>query len=171
MNEDVCRSMACVLADMVYEHVQSDKFLCCDKDEIRDLTETRMRSSTTKPAQYTGILAHFGQVTRGRNKSANPDGRVMSTADFCGKFSFSTEPLSAEQEKLVPKLTESYIVDEWLVLVCKHIQKTTGRPRPVRNILLRGAPGVGKSEMYTGHCRRVPSAALHLRRQRYDRAV
>lgn len=150
MNEDVCRSMACVLADMVYEHVQSDKFLCCDKDEIRDLTETRMRSSTTKPAQYTGILAHFGQVTRGRNKSANPDGRVMSTADFCGKFSFRTEPLSAEQEKLVPKLTESYIVDEWLVLVCKHIQKTTGRPRPVRNILLRGAPGVGKSEMYTG---------------------
>lgn len=41
-------------------------------------------------------------------------------------------------------------IHDTLITCCQHIKATTGRPRPVRNILLRGEPGTGKSETYVG---------------------
>ena len=130
---------------------QRAPMLICAQSQIETLTATMMGNPNIKPTVLYGILSQFsvqgGTNTRRRRMSG---GRVMKTKKFVGSFAFRTEPLTPEQEALVPKLTEKHVVDRWLMLICQHIKETTGRSRPIRNILLRGEPGTGKTEMYVG---------------------
>ncbi len=152
-DEDVQCALACYMADIAYEMMtrQRAPMLICAQSQIETLTATMMGNPNIKPTVLYGILSQFsvqgGTNTRRRRMSG---GRVMKTKKFVGSFAFRTEPLTPEQEALVPKLTEKHVVDRWLMLICQHIKETTGRSRPIRNILLRGEPGTGKTEMYVG---------------------
>lgn len=53
--------------------------------------------------------------------------------------------MSALELSLIPKLPEWYIIPPEVVDICKHAQKTTGRPMQMRNFLLRGPAGTGKT--------------------------
>ena len=53
--------------------------------------------------------------------------------------------MSALEQSLIPKLPEWYIIPPEVVDICKHAQKTTGRPMQMRNFLLRGPAGTGKT--------------------------
>ena len=53
--------------------------------------------------------------------------------------------LSALELSLVPKLPDWYIIPPEVVDICKHAQATTGRPMQMRNFLLRGPAGTGKT--------------------------
>ena len=66
-------------------------------------------------------------------------------ADFVGKYAFSSRTLSPMEQALVPALPEWYIIPRVAVDICKHAQKTTGRPMQMRNFLLRGPAGTGKT--------------------------
>lgn len=44
-----------------------------------------------------------------------------------------------------PKLPEWYVVPEEVVDICKHAKETTGKPMQMRNFLLRGPAGTGKT--------------------------
>lgn len=152
-DEDVQCALACYMADIAYEMMTRQRvpMPICAQSQIETLTATMMGNPNIKPTVLYGILSQFS-VQRGTNtrRRRMSGGRVMKTKKFVGSFAFRTEPLTPEQEALVPKLTEKHVVDRWLMLICQHIKETTGRSRPIRNILLRGEPGTGKTEMYVG---------------------
>lgn len=149
-DEDRLCSQACYLADIAYNMLKSDKIKLCSATEVKTLSVTRMGTPAVRPTSYEGIMSKFSVQGKGNGAQGKKGPREMATSQFVGSFSFRTEALTQEQEACVPKIDEKYVVDKWLLLICQHIKETTGRSRPIRNILLRGAPGAGKTEMYVG---------------------
>ena len=83
--------------------------------------------------------------------------------DFVGKYQLSTgRKLSVLEESLVPKLQDWYIIPEQVVSICKHAQVTTGKPMQMRNFLMRGPAGTGKTQGAM-----AVAAGLHLPYMKY----
>ena len=66
--------------------------------------------------------------------------------DFVLGYQLRERELTEEEMRLVPELPEWYVVPEEVVNICKHAQQTTKSNRPMRNFLLRGNAGTGKTE-------------------------
>ena len=69
----------------------------------------------------------------------------MEHSDFVGKYQLQKRTFTLQEQLLIPKLPEWYIVPQEVVDICKHAQATTGRPSQMRNFLLRGPAGTGKT--------------------------
>ena len=69
----------------------------------------------------------------------------INHSDFVGQYTLSSRTLSEDEKQLVPKLQPWYIIPEEVVDICKHAQITTGKPMQMRNFLLRGPAGTGKT--------------------------
>ena len=83
--------------------------------------------------------------------------------DFEGKYQLTPgRKLSILEESLVPKLEDWYIIPEQAVNICRHAQMTTGKPMQMRNFLLRGPAGTGKTQGA-----RAIAAGLHLPYTKY----
>lgn len=96
-------------------------------------------SPTTVVAGEFTIFAKTGPATI---KKAST---VIEHNDFVGKFQLHTRVLTPLEQTLIPKLPEWYIVPHEVVEICKHAQFTTGKPTQMRNFLLRGPAGTGKT--------------------------
>ena len=66
-------------------------------------------------------------------------------SDFIGKYTLNKRTLTPMEEQLVPTLPEWYIIPPEIVDICKHAQCTTGKSMQMRNFLLRGPAGTGKT--------------------------
>lgn len=83
--------------------------------------------------------------------------------DFEGKYQLTPgRKLSVLEESLVPKLEDWYIIPEQAVNICRHAQMTTGKPMQMRNFLMRGPAGTGKTQGA-----RAIAAGLHLPYMKY----
>ena len=72
---------------------------------------------------------------------------VVPHSDFVGKYALTPgRVLTAREQALVPVLEPWYVLPAEVVSVCAHAQKSTGKPLPMRNFLLRGPAGTGKTE-------------------------
>lgn len=65
--------------------------------------------------------------------------------DFVGKYELHPRTMSSQEKQLIPVLPEWYIIPQEVVDICKHAQATTGKPTQMRNFLLRGPSGTGKT--------------------------
>ena len=161
-DENELKRCVCVLADNAYYQV-ADKTnpvinLSVANANSSYAPKTSLLSSSListinfKVETLVGTFENL-EVLYGGNSSSGgtSDGRIMDTSEFVGKYSLRTdEEMTEEERSLVPKLDEKYIVGETLVNICEHIHKSTQKGRPIRNILLRGEPGTGKTAMYKG---------------------
>ena len=112
--------------------------------------------SSVLAGEFT-IFAQTGKVTVSVSKTA------IDHHDFVGKYQLSAgRTLSVLEETLVPKLEDWYIIPDEVVDICKHAQVTTGRPMQMRNFLLRGPAGTGKTQGA-----RAIAAGLHLPYMKY----
>jgi len=103
------------------------------------------------------IFAQTAKVTVSAAKTA------INHADFIGKYQLSSgRKLSVMEEALVPKLEDWYIIPEEILEICKHAVVTTGKPMQMRNFLLRGPAGTGKTQGA-----RAIAAGLHLPYMKY----
>lgn len=72
-------------------------------------------------------------------------GIYIEHENFIGKFKMNERTLLPEEKLLVPKLPDWYIIPKEIVDICKHAQSTTGKSLQMRNFLLRGPAGTGKT--------------------------
>ncbi len=70
---------------------------------------------------------------------------LIEHSDFEGKYGMTPRSFSMLEQSLIPKLPSWYIIPQEAVDVCKHAQATTGKPSQMRNFLLRGPAGTGKT--------------------------
>ena len=112
--------------------------------------------STVMAGEFT-IFAKTAKVTVSAATT-----QILHT-DFEGKYQLTPgRKLSVLEESLVPKLEDWYIIPEQAVNICRHAQMTTGKPMQMRNFLMRGPAGTGKTQGA-----RAIAAGLHLPYMKY----
>ena len=72
--------------------------------------------------------------------------RAVEHKDFVMEYRLQERELTEKEMQLIPALPEWYVIPEEVVNVCKHAQQTSKSSRPMRNFLLRGNAGTGKTE-------------------------
>lgn len=107
------------------------------------LTQTHLDSGKFMPnsvvaGEFT-IFAQTGPVTIHRASS------FVEHKDFIGKYELQKRTFTPMEAALIPKLPEWYIIPDEVVDICKHAKCTTGKPTQMRNFLLRGPAGTGKT--------------------------
>lgn len=97
--------------------------------------------------QPTEVLAgEFTIFTQSRKATVHQPAKVIDHKDFVGKYELNpSRKLTPAERAQVPILPEWYIIPQEAVDICKHAQLTTGKPTQMRNFLLRGPAGTGKT--------------------------
>lgn len=142
-------SMA-ILCDNAYRRIKDDTCpahinITVDKSgNLMRVSQGQLDSGSFVPTSVTaGEFTIFAKTGPSVIKKA---GVVVEHTDFIGKYPLTPgRTLSALELSLIPKLPEWYIIPPEVVDICKHAQKTTGRPMQMRNFLLRGPAGTGKT--------------------------
>lgn len=142
-------SMA-ILCDNAYRRIKDDTCpahinITVDKSgNLMRVSQGQLDSGSFVPTSVTaGEFTIFAKTGPAVIKKA---GVVVEHTDFVGKYPLTPgRTLSALELSLIPKLPEWYIIPPEVVDICKHAQKTTGRPMQMRNFLLRGHAGTGKT--------------------------
>ena len=142
-------SMA-ILCDNAYRRIKDDTCpahinITVDKSgNLMRVSQGQLDSESFVPTSVTaGEFTIFAKTGAAVIKKA---GVVVEHTDFVGKYPLTPgRTLSALELSLIPKLPEWYIIPPEVVDICKHAQKTTGRPMQMRNFLLRGPAGTGKT--------------------------
>lgn len=142
-------SMA-ILCDNAYRRIKDDTCpahinITVDKSgNLMRVSQGQLDSGSFVPTSVTaGEFTIFAKTGPAVIKKA---GVVVEHTDFVGKYPLTPgRTLSALELSLILKLPEWYIIPPEVVDICKHAQKTTGRPMQMRNFLLRGPAGTGKT--------------------------
>lgn len=142
-------SMA-ILCDNAYRRIKDDTCpahinITVDKSgNLMRVSQGQLDSGSFVPTSVTaGEFTIFAKTGPAVIKKA---GVVVEHTDFVGKYPLTPgRTLSALELSLIPKLPEWYIIPPEVVDICKHAHKTTGRPMQMRNFLLRGPAGTGKT--------------------------
>lgn len=143
--------LAAILCDNAYRRVK-DKSCPAhlqvnidNSGNVMRVSQTHLDSGNFTPdrvlaGEFT-ILAHTGATVVLEQKETVPH------SDFVGKYILTpARGLTAHEEALVPTLAPWYVLPEEVVSICAHAQKSTEKSLPMRNFLLRGPAGTGKTE-------------------------
>ena len=156
-----------ILCDNAYRRVKDDTCpahinVTLDKSgNVMRVSQSHLLAGVYTPnsvlaGEFT-VFAKTGKVTVSASRAA------IDHEDFVGKYQLTgTRKLSLMEESLVPKLEDWYIIPEEVVDICKHALNTTGKPMQMRNFLLRGPAGTGKTQGA-----RAIAAGLHLPYMKY----
>ena len=156
-----------ILCDNAYRRIKDDSCsahikVTLDKSgNVLRVSQSHLYSGVYTPTSVLAgeftIFAQTGKVTVSASRSA------IDHKDFVSQYKLSgSRILTALEEALVPKLEEWYIIPEEVVDICKHALSTTGKPMQMRNFLLRGPAGTGKTQGA-----RAIAAGLHLPYMKY----
>ncbi len=143
-------SMA-ILCDNAYRRIKDDSCpahikVNLDKSgNVMRVSQTQLDSGAYTPnAVLAGEFTIFAKTARVTVSAATS---VIDHTDFVGKYQLTGgRKLSILEETLVPKLEDWYIIPDEVVSICKHALNTTGKPMQMRNFLLRGPAGTGKTQ-------------------------
>ena len=147
--EKATRSMA-ILCDNAYRRIKDDTCpahinITVDKSgNLMRVSLGQLDSGFFTPTSVTaGEFTIFAKTGPAVIKKAST---VIKHSDFVGKYLLTPgRKLSPVEQSLIPKLPEWYIIPREVVDICTHAQKTTGRAMQMRNFLLRGPAGTGKT--------------------------
>ena len=156
-----------ILCDNVYRRIKDEtcpaniKVKLEKSGNVLRVSQAQLDSGAYTPnsvmaGEFT-IFAKTGKVT------VSAATNEISHTDFEGKYQLTPgRKLSILEESLVPKLDDWYIIPEQVVNICRHAQITTGKPMQMRNFLMRGPAGTGKTQGA-----RAIAAGLHLPYMKY----
>lgn len=140
---------AYILSDNLYRRIENADSLGGDgikivipaTGNIQQITPLNLTKGTYSPSSV--LFGAFQIFKPGASKAASA---VIDKNLFCGKYSFSSRTFSQNEQLLIPALEDWYIIPPEVESICKHTSMTTGGTQPMRNFLLRGPAGTGKTE-------------------------
>ncbi len=156
-----------ILCDNAYRRIKDDSCpahikVTLDKSgNVLRVSQSHLLAGVYTPTSVLAgeftVFAQTGRVTVSAAKAS------IDHKDFVGQYQMTgTRKLSVLEEMLVPKLENWYIIPDEVVDICKHALSTTGKPMQMRNFLLRGPAGTGKTQGA-----RAIAAGLHLPYMKY----
>jgi len=105
------------------------------------LTYLQISSDTYNPDSVI-----YGDFTIFRVDKAVKKYGTVKAEDFVGQYKLSNRTFSKEDSDLIPELPSWYQISHEAENICKHIKGTYSSNMPVKNIMLRGPAGTGKTE-------------------------
>ena len=137
------------LCDNAYRRIKDDSCAAHVKVELdrsgnlMRVSQAQIDSGSFMPNEVVaGEFTIFAKTGPATIKKAST---FVEHSDFVDKYELHERTLSPAERQLVPVLPEWYIIPEEVVDICKHAQVTTGKPMQMRNFLLRGPAGTGKT--------------------------
>lgn len=110
---------------------------------IPDLKPYNIQKGIYAPTNV--IFGDFQVMSSGH--SAKRTAASIAAPDFVDKYILSdSRTLTPEEECTVPQLPGWYVIPEEIKRICEHAKLTTDTIQPMRNFLLRGPAGTGKTE-------------------------
>ena len=139
-----------ILCDNVYRRVKDPScsaHLRFTAEPSGRLTRIGMASIDAGTFNPTSVIAgEFSIVARGNAVTgAGAEAVIIDRKEFSGKYQLHPREFTLFEQALIPKLPEWYIVPQEVIDICKHANATTGKPAQMRNFLLRGPAGTGKT--------------------------
>lgn len=139
-----------ILCDNAYRRIKDSAcpaHLKVNVDKSGNLMRVSRAQLDSGLYQPTEVLAgEFAIFTQSGKATVHKPAKVIDHKDFVGKYVLDpSRKLNAMEQTLVPTLPEWYIIPQEAVDICKHAQLTTGKPTQMRNFLLRGPAGTGKT--------------------------
>ena len=138
-----------VLCDNVYRRIKDDtcpahiNVTIDNAGNLMRVSQVHLDSGAFTPKSVTAgeftIFAKTGPATIHRLST------IIPHTDFVGKYVMQKRSLSPAEQALVPVLPAWYIIPQEVVDICKHAQHTTGKAAQMRNFMLRGPAGTGKT--------------------------
>ena len=138
-----------ILCDNAYRRIKDDacpaliKVSLDRSGNIMRVGQAQLDSGALTPNRVASgeftIFAKTGSVTY--KKAA----ALVDPGDFVGKYQLHPRTLTPLEQMQVPVLPSWYIIPEEIVQICRHAKDTTGQPTQMRNFLLRGPAGTGKT--------------------------
>ena len=71
---------------------------------------------------------------------------VIDKKDFVNHFALSERTFTPKEELMIPRIEDWYIIPPEIEAVCRHALLTTSGVQPMRNFMMRGPAGTGKTE-------------------------
>lgn len=138
-----------LLCDNAYRRVKDDTCpaaLKVNLDKAGNLMRVSQVQLDSGKFMPTKVLAgEFTIFAKTERVTVSKAPTLVEHSDFVGKYLLHPRALSESEQALVPQLPEWYIVPQEVVDICRHAQATTGKPMQMRNFLLRGPAGTGKT--------------------------
>lgn len=141
---------AFMLCDNVYRRIEGSSTLGDDgvkiavqnNGNIQPLTALNIKSNVYSPTSV--LLGTFKILKAG----ASPVSVSVYTKpeDFTGKYSLAERKFTAEETAQIPLIPGWYVIPQEVVKICRHAQATTASSQPMRNFMMRGSAGTGKTE-------------------------
>ena len=138
-----------LICDNAYRRIKDDScsaHIKVNVDKAGNLmrvSQTHLDSGSFTPTTVlAGEFKIFAQTGPAQIYSAT---ETIDHADFEGQYVLNKRTFTPQETMLIPKLPEWYIIPKEVVNICKHAKATTGKSMQMRNFLLRGPAGTGKT--------------------------
>ena len=138
-----------LMCDNAYRRIKDDSCAAhikvnVDKaGNLMRVSQTHLDSGSFTPTTVlAGEFKIFAQTGPAQIYSAT---ETIDHADFGGQYVLNKRTFTPQETMLIPKLPEWYIIPKEVVNICKHAKETTGKSMQMRNFLLRGPAGTGKT--------------------------
>lgn len=138
-----------LMCDNAYRRIKDDSCAAhikvnVDKaGNLMRVSQTHLDSGSFTPTTVlAGEFKIFAQTGPAQIYSAT---ETIDHADFEGQYVLNKRTFTPQETMLIPKLPEWYIIPKEVVDICKHAKATTGKSMQMRNFLLRGPAGTGKT--------------------------
>ena len=141
---------AFILCDNVYRRTEGASTLGEDgikiavpsSGNIQLLSQMSMQSNVYAPTEILhGDFEIFKPGAAPVNVSV-----FTKPEDFIGKYAMSERSFSPAENSMIPHLPDWYIIPEEVVKICEHAKVTSASSQPMRNFMMRGPAGTGKTE-------------------------
>lgn len=109
---------------------------------IQPFTKLNLDSNVYSPTSV--LMGNFEILKAGAAPA--PVSAYIKKEDFIGKYGFSERKLTSAEAGLIPALPDWYVIPQEVVTVCQHAKVTTASHQPMRNFMMRGPAGTGKTE-------------------------
>lgn len=138
-----------LMCDNAYRRIKDDSCVAhikvnVDKaGNLMRVSQTHLDSGSFTPTTVlAGEFKIFAQTGPAQIYSAT---ETIDHAAFEGQYVLNKRTFTPQETMLIPKLPEWYIIPKEVVNICKHAKATTGKSMQMRNFLLRGPAGTGKT--------------------------
>ena len=139
-----------ILCDNVYRRAKDPTCAAHIKVELEPsgnlIKVSRTQLDAGKYTPQTVVAGEFSIFAKmGASATIGKAEVIIEQKDFVGKFALHSRTFTPTEQALIPELPTWYVIPQEVVDVCKHASVTTGKPTQMRNFLLRGPAGTGKT--------------------------
>ena len=146
---DEALKAAFILCDNLYRRIEGASTLSSggialnipNTGNLSQLTTVNLNRHAYSP---TSVL--FGTFRILTGTAVSVAAAAVSRDDFVNKFPLSQRTLTPKEELMVPRIEDWYVIPPEVTMTWRHAQMTTNGCQPMRNFMMRGPAGTGKTE-------------------------